>query len=202
MNRIAAVILAAGSSSRLGEPKQLLDLGGQPVLAHTLAAVRQTTLAPIYVVLGHAAAEIERRIDLTDIQVLHNPDHLSGQSSSVRVALDALPPDVAAVVFILGDQPLVEPAVIDRLAHAYRTEKAPIVQPNYREGRGNPVLIARAHFDELAQVSGDTGARPLLQKHRDAVFLVDATEFARPDDIDTREDYERIQRAFSVKQRA
>jgi len=200
MSRIAAVILAAGSSSRLGEPKQLLDLGGRPVLAHTLAAVRRTALAPIYVVLGHAAAEIEQRVDLRDVQTIHNPDYLTGQSSSVRVALDAVPSDVDAVVFILGDQPLVEPAVIDRLAYAYRTENAPIIQPNYREGRGNPVLIARSLFNELAEVIGDTGARPLIQRHRDAVFLVDATEFDRPDDIDTLDDYERILRTFSARQ--
>ncbi|HEX7101966.1 MAG TPA: nucleotidyltransferase family protein [Nitrolancea sp.] len=202
MSRIAAVILAAGSSSRLGEPKQLLDLGGQPVLAHTLAAVRRTSLTPRFIVLGHAADKIKQRIDLNGVETIFNPGFQSGQSSSVRVALDALPPDVDAAVFILGDQPLVEPAVIDRLARAYRAENAPIIQPNYREGRGNPVLIARALFSELAQVNGDTGARPLIQRHREAVFLVDATEFARPDDIDTREDYDRVQRAFSVKQRA
>jgi molybdenum cofactor cytidylyltransferase len=202
MSRIAAVILAAGSSSRLGEPKQLLDLGGEPVLGHTLAAVRRTSLAPRYIVLGHAAEEIKQRIDLTGVETIFNPDYRSGQSSSVRVALDVLPSDVDAVVFVLGDQPLVESTVIDRLASAYRAENAPIIQPNYHEGRGNPVLIARVLFSELAQVDGDTGARPLIQRHRDAVFLVDATEFERPDDIDTREDYNRIQRAFSVKPRA
>jgi len=199
MSRIAAVILAAGSSSRLGEPKQLLDIGGQPVLAHTLAAVRQTSLAPLFVVLGHAADEIEQRIDLHEVQMIHNLDYSSGQSSSVRAALHVLPPDVDAVVFILGDQPLVAPAVIERLADAYGTGNASIIQPNYREGRGNPVLISRALFEELAQITGDTGARPLIQRHRDAIHLVDVTAFSRPDDIDTREDYERIQRAFSAR---
>lgn len=202
MSRIAGVILAAGSSSRLGDPKQLLDLGGLPVLAHTLIAVRQTALTPVFIVLGHTADEITRRIDLRDVQVIHNPDYLSGQSSSVRAALGALPSDVDAVIFILGDQPLIEPAVIDRLADSYRTERAPIVQPNYREGRGNPVLVARSLFDELAQITGDTGARPLIQRHRNSVRLVDATEFSRPDDIDTREDYERIQRAFGLRPHA
>jgi molybdenum cofactor cytidylyltransferase len=199
MSRIAGVILAAGSSSRFGEPKQLLDLGGRPVLAHTLAAVRQTSLDPLAIVLGHAAAEIAQHVNVRDVQTIHNPDYQSGQSSSVRAALAALADDVDAVVFILGDQPLVEPAVIDRLVSAYRTEHALIVQPKYREGRGNPVLIARSFFTELAGVTGDTGARPLIQHHRDAVRLVDATEFSRPDDIDTREDYENILRAFAAR---
>jgi molybdenum cofactor cytidylyltransferase len=202
MSRIAGVILAAGSSSRLGEPKQLLNLGGQPVIAHTVAAVRQTSLAPLFIVLGHAADEMKLRVDLSGVQPIHNPDYATGQSSSVRVALDALQPDIEAVVFILGDQPLVEPVVIDRLAAAFQETEAPIVQPNYREGRGNPILIARELFKELAQITGDTGARPLLQRHRDAVQLVDVTEFERPDDIDTREDYERIQRAFTLRSRA
>jgi molybdenum cofactor cytidylyltransferase len=199
MSRIAGVILAAGSSSRLGEPKQLLDLGGRPVLAHTLAAVRQTSLDPLAIVLGHAAAEIEQRVDLRDVQTIHNPDYQSGQSSSIRAALAALSDDIDGVVFILGDQPLVEPAVIDRLVRAFRTEDAPIVQPKYHEGRGNPVLIARSLFSELAEVTGDTGARPLIQRHHDAVRLVDATEFSRPDDIDTREDYENILREFAAR---
>jgi molybdenum cofactor cytidylyltransferase len=199
MSRVAGVILAAGTSSRLGSPKQLLDLGGKPVLAHTLAAVRQTTLDPIIVVLGHESERIAASVDLDQVQMIYNPDYLAGQSSSVRAVLDVLPLDVAAIVFVLGDQPLVQPAVIERLASAFRQDLPNIVQPSYREGRGNPVLISRALFDELAQISGDTGARPLIERHRGQVRLVDVSEYSRPDDIDTREDYERILRDFEER---
>jgi len=200
MSRVAGVILAAGTSSRLGSPKQLLDLGGKPVLAHTIAAVKQTTLDPIIVVLGHEAERIAARVDLDQRETIHNPAYLTGQSSSVRTVLDVLPPDVAAIVFILGDQPLVEPIVIERMASTFRQDQPVIVQPRYREGRGNPVLFSRALFGELAQLTGDTGARPLLERHREQVRLVNVSEYARPDDIDTREDYERIQRDFEARQ--
>ena len=200
MSRVAGVILAAGTSSRLGTPKQLLDLGGKPVLAHTLAAVQRTTLEPIIVVLGHEAGEISSSVDLSQVQTLLNPDYRTGQSSSVRAALTVLPSDVAAVLFILGDQPLVEPAVIERIVGAYQHDRPIIVQPKYGEGRGNPVLIDRTLFGELAELTGDTGARPIIDRHRDQVQLVDASEYHRPDDIDTLEDYERIRRAFEAQQ--
>ncbi|HVB63281.1 MAG TPA: nucleotidyltransferase family protein [Nitrolancea sp.] len=199
MSRVAGVILAAGTSSRLGSPKQLLDLGGKPVLAHTLAAVRQTTLDPIIVVLGYEAERIAASVDLEQVETIYNPDYLSGQSSSVRTALGALPLDVAAVLFILGDQPLVEPVVIERLTSAFRQDPPIIVQPKYREGRGNPVLISRELFNELNELTGDTGARPLIDRYREQVQLVDVSEYGRPDDIDTREDYERIRRDFEER---
>lgn len=200
MNRVAVVILAAGSSSRLGSAKQLLDLGGRPVLAHTLAAVRRSSIEPVFVVLGHEAERIVAGLDLDATEICLNPDYRSGQSSSVRAAVRALPADVAAAIFVLGDQPLVEPAVIARLARSYSESPAPIIQPRYREGRGNPVLIARALFAELAELTGDAGARPLLARHADQVRLIDATAFPRPDDIDTLEDYQRLKQQFNSKQ--
>ncbi|HEX3723093.1 MAG TPA: nucleotidyltransferase family protein [Nitrolancea sp.] len=199
MSRVAGVILAAGTSSRLGSPKQLLDLGGTPVLAHTVAGVRNTTLDPIIVVLGHASEQIAATVDLSAEQTIVNADYRTGQSSSVRAALSAIADDVDGVLFILGDQPLVEPAVIEQLIDAFQQGHNPIVQPRYREGRGNPVLIGRSLFAELAEVGGDTGARPLIERHREQVRLVDVSEHSRPDDIDTLEDYLRIQRAFDAR---
>jgi molybdenum cofactor cytidylyltransferase len=200
VSRIAGVILAAGTSSRLGSPKQLLDLGGKPVLAHTLAALQQTELEPIIVVLGHEADQIAASVDLSQVQTIFNPEYRTGQSSSVRAAVAALPPDIDAVLFLLGDQPLVEPAVIERLTFAYYQDQPLIVQPKYREGRGNPVMISRSLFGALAELTGDTGARPLIEQHRDQVRLVDVSEHSRPDDIDTHEDYERIRRDFEARQ--
>ena len=199
MSRIAAAVLAAGTSSRLGTPKQLLDLGGKPVLALTIEAIRQSTLEPILVVLGHERQRIEQAVDLSHAIVIGNPDFASGQSSSVRAAVMAIPDDVDAVVFVLGDQPLVDPAVIDALADAHRRHRASIAQPRYAEGRGNPVLIARELFDELLEVTGDTGARPLLERHRDQITLVDVSDRRRPDDIDTLADYEALKEQFETR---
>jgi molybdenum cofactor cytidylyltransferase len=189
VSRIAAAILAAGSSSRLGTPKQLLDLDGQPVLTHTLAAVRRSSTDPVLVVLGHERARIAQSVDLSQIMVVENPDYASGQSTSMQVAVRSLPEDVEAVVFVLGDQPLVDPSVIDALVGSRQTNGAPIIQPRYAEGRGNPVLIGREMFEELLEITGDTGARPLLERNRDRLVLVDVSNKRRPDDIDTMDDY-------------
>jgi molybdenum cofactor cytidylyltransferase len=202
VSRIAAVILAAGTSSRLGRPKQLLDLGRRPILRHTVDAVRRSSLDPIFVVLGHERERIAASVDLSEVVEVNNPDFASGQSSSVRAAIRELPDDVDAAVFLLGDQPLVAPEVIDILAAARREQSASIAQPRYAEGRGNPVLFGREHFAELSQLTGDVGARPLLERYRDQLVLVDASGHHRPDDIDTVEDYERVKCAFDCGQGA
>lgn len=200
MSRIAAAILAAGTSSRLGTPKQLLDLGGQPVLAHTLAAVRQSSVDIILVILGYQREQIEQRVDLSGTTVLDNQDYASGQSSSVRCAVEKVPNDVDALVFILGDQPLVEPKVIDALVKAHRENHVKIAQPVYAEGRGNPILIGRELFPELDRLRGDQGARPLLHEHRDIVVTVDVSDYHRPSDVDTPDDYKALKREFSMRQ--
>ena len=200
MSRVAAAILAAGTSSRLGTPKQLLNLDGQPVLSHTLNAVRQSRVDLILVALGHEQARIEQLVDLSGATIVTNPDYAEGQSTSVVALVRELPQDVDAVVFVLGDQPLVEPAAIDALIDAYRSDGATIIQPRYAEGRGNPILIAREYFPELLDLTGDVGARPVLERHRDQITLVDVSSFSRPGDIDTTEDFEAIQRQYRQRQ--
>jgi len=192
MGRIAGVILAAGASRRLGRPKQLLPLGGRPLLSLTLAAARQTRLDPLLIILGHAAEEIRRQVDLTGLTVIENPSYSEGLSTSVRLAVQHLPDHIEAVVFLLGDQPCLEPAIVNRLLETFCRERSAIVQPCYAEGPGHPVLLSRALFPELERLSGDTGARPVLQRHATEVHLVDVREFHRPNDLDTWEDYERL----------
>jgi len=196
MSRIAAAILAAGTSSRLGTPKQLLELGGRPVLAHTVDAVKQSGADLILVALGHEQARIQASVDLDGVTVVSNPRYADGQSTSVVALVCELPKDVDAAVFVLGDQPLVEPAVIDALIDAYRTAAAAIAQPRYEEGRGNPILISRDFFSELLEVRGDVGARPILERHREQVRLVDVSTHSRPADIDTMDDFESIQEQY------
>ncbi len=194
--RVAGVILAAGQASRLGAAKQLLPIGGRPLLAHALDAARRAGLAPIVLVLGHEADAIIRHVDHAGTEVVRNPDYAQGQSTSVRAGVAALPPDVDAVIFLLGDQPGVDPDVLRRLVAARAEERASIAQPRYAEGPGNPVLFGREWFPALLALTGDAGARPLLAAHRAAVRRVDARDRHRPEDIDTWEDYERVRRAL------
>lgn len=192
MGRVAGVVLAAGSATRLGGRKQLLPLAGRPLLAHVLAAARRASLDPVLVVLGAGGSEVARQVDLSGFTVVQNPAYLEGQSTSVRAAVAALPVDVDAAVFLLGDQPEVDHEVVARLVARFRDDAAPIIQPRYAEGRGNPVLIARRFFPELLELVGDAGARPLLRRHADLVTVVEAADLHRPDDVDTPEDYERV----------
>ncbi len=189
---IWGVILAAGSSSRLGRAKQLLPLGDRPVLAHTIANALAASLAGVIVVLGHTADVIRAQIDFGPALVALNDRYAEGQSTSLHAGVAALPPDAAAALFILGDQPLIGPAVHEALIAAYRRTGAPIVQPSYDGQRGNPVLLARALFPELLQVTGDQGARNVIRAHAAEVVAVPIPGTTPTDDLDTEEDYQRL----------
>ncbi len=198
-HRIAAVVLAAGGSTRLGQPKQLLELGGVPLLEHVLRTVRQTAVDERFVVLGHAADAVRRRTPLDGFQVINNPDYADGQSTSIVAAVNSIPDDISAVVFVLGDQPLQVSEVINRLAESYRNNPTPIIQPQYHEGPGNPVLIDRTLFPELVTLRGDTGARPVLRERRDEIRRIDCSQWLRPVDVDTLDDYQRVKEDYESR---
>lgn len=193
--RVAGIVLAAGRSSRLGRPKQLLDLDGLPLVAHAVAAANGSVLDPVIVVLGNAAAEIAAVIPAGRHEVVTNPRFADGQATSMQAGLAAIPPDAAAVLFLLGDQPAVTPAHIDALVDRFRATGAPVVQARFGGEPGNPVLVSRALFPELAAVSGDEGARSVVRAHRDAIAWVDF-DGPVPRDVDTGEDYEALLREW------
>lgn len=194
---IAAVVLAAGRSTRLGRPKQLLSLGDKPLLAYVLRRVRQASVDRRSIVLGHASDEIEQAVDLSGFEILRNPHHRDGQSTSVRTAVERLRDEVSAIIFVLGDQPLLASAVIDQIADSYRESPAKIIQPRFAEGPGNPVLIDHALFDELSQLTGDTGARPILREQQELIRFIECSQYHRPADVDTWEDYERLKQYYA-----
>ncbi len=197
--RIAAVVLAAGGSTRLGEPKQLVSLGCQPVLAHVLETVRDASVDERFVVLGHEILAVQQSVDSSGFQVIENPEYALGQSTSVVAAVGHMPEDIGAIIFVLGDQPLQSLTVIDRIANSWRADPAPIIQPEYQEGPGNPVLFDRKLFSSLLELTGDTGARPILKANRDMIRRVDCTDYNRPLDVDTREDVEKLRAVWSER---
>lgn len=194
MNRagtVAAVVLAAGASTRLGQPKQLAPIAGRPALAYTLDALRASRVGQIVLVLGHAADEIASALDLSDVTVVRNDGYREGQSTSVRVGIKALGDDVAAALMVVGDQPFLAPSVVDAVLHAYEETGGPFIVPVYAGEWGNPVLLARGTWPLLDNLTGDTGARPILRKHIDMVLEVPVPG-ALPEDIDTPDDYARL----------
>jgi len=184
--RSAALILAAGASSRFGSPKALARLDGRPILEHVLDAVREAGIDRIVVVLGQAAEEIEAGVEWVDEQVVRNPDprHLSSSLQVGMDAIEALDPPVESVIVALGDQPRTRPEVIHALLVAARGADRPVIVPRYAGGGGaNPVLLRRAAFDLVDEASGDQGLGPVLAERADLVLEV-AVDGTNPD-VDT-----------------
>jgi molybdenum cofactor cytidylyltransferase len=194
--RVAAVVLAAGASSRLAGdlPKQLLPWPPHSTLAgHAVdMALHAATIDEVVVVTGHRADEVQAALGDRPARCVFNPAWQAGQSSSVAAAVQTLAPDVSAAVFLLADQPSIQAATIDRLVERHRQTLAPVVAPIYQGGqRGNPVLFDRRTFPELLALQGDTGGRPLIQRYGPQVEPV-AIDTPMPLGIETMADYRRM----------
>ncbi|MBK9020874.1 MAG: NTP transferase domain-containing protein [Sulfuritalea sp.] len=185
--RVAALVLAAGSSRRMAGNNKLL----QPVAGVPMVAARQcgAGLAQrgMVVVTGYAADAVRASLVGLDLEFAHNAEHETGMASSLRAGLQALPADTDAVVVVLGDMPFVSAAHIDRLIAAFDPARGNIVVPMKDGRRGNPILWPREFFGEMQQVQGDVGARELLQRHADRVDVVTFDDDAIFADVDTPE---------------
>ncbi|RIK40997.1 MAG: hypothetical protein DCC58_13115 [Chloroflexi bacterium] len=186
--RVAVLVLAAGLSRRFGATKQLQRLSGRPLLERTLDVARYSALEPKLVVLGAAADAIRAEVRLDDFEVVENAQFAEGQATSLAAGLVALPADIDGVVVMLGDQPLVRPWQIERLAAEFVPGEHAAVRPVYADGPGNPVLLARELFAELAALRGDIGARDVLRRHAARVHDVPFPHQPTPRDVDTPED--------------
>jgi molybdenum cofactor cytidylyltransferase len=191
---IAAIVLAAGASTRMGRQKLTLPMPDGRVLVRL--AVEQVLAAGLdetVVVLGGDAEAVSAVLAGLPVRTVANPRYAEGQSTSLRAGLDALRPGTEAVVIALGDQPLPDPGVVRRLVAAFRETGRPIVVPVYRDGRGNPVLFGSALFDELRAVTGDQGGRGVIAGDPDRVAEI-PVDAPMPTDIDTPQDYEAARR--------
>jgi molybdenum cofactor cytidylyltransferase len=189
---ISGIVLAGGTSSRLGQPKQLMDLGGRPVLQYVLEAGAAAGLDELVVVLGHRAEDVAAALSLPPAaRTVVNPDYATGQASSMRTGLAAASPSAQAALLLLGDQPAMRPADIRAVMDAYRSGAGPIVQGSYRGEPGHPVLFDRSVWPDLLAVEGDRGARDLIKSHPDWVVRVHLDADV-PADLDTMEDYEHL----------
>jgi molybdenum cofactor cytidylyltransferase len=190
---ISCVVLAAGISSRLGSPKQLLDLDGVPVLQHVLAAVDAAACDEIVVVLGHEAARIAAAVALpARARIVLNDRFAEGQSTSLLAGLEAVDEAAEAALIVLGDQPRVPPSAYEAVLSSW-DGVSDVVRPLYDGVPGHPVLIARRAFGNFGNLTGDTGARAITDRPGVEVREVNLPGPA-PVDIDTHEDYEALRR--------
>lgn len=186
---VAGLVLAAGRSTRMGECNKLLQtVRGEPLVRHAVKAQLASRAAPVLVVTGHQAAEVRAALAGLDVAFVDNPDFATGLSSSVRAGLRALPDDVPGAVVSLGDMPNVTPQVINRLAEAFADRPdALAVVPTLFGQRGNPALLSRALFPAVERLSGDQGARRLLDAAGESVVEVPLDDPAIAIDVDTPE---------------
>jgi molybdenum cofactor cytidylyltransferase len=182
--RVGGLVLAAGEGSRFGATKQLAPLAGRPLLEHALAAV--AALSPRVVVLGHAAQEILAAVDLQGAEPVVCDGWREGQAASLRCGVAALG-DVDAAVVVLGDQPRITPAAVDRVAAAAGAEAA---RAAYAGRPGHPVLLGRGLLDRVGELRGDVGFRELLDGA--SIREVEVGGLADPTDIDTQEELARL----------
>jgi 2-haloacid dehalogenase len=195
---ISGLILAAGTSSRLGRPKQLLELGGRPLLQLVIDAAAGAGLDEVVVVLGHEAARVEAALEFPPAaRVLVNADYLEGQSTSLRAGLDALSEASDAAVILLGDQPGVSSSMIRRAVTTFHSSGGPVVRARFADVPGHPVVVARSQWDRWRNLSGDAGARLLMESHSERVVELELGPEALAD-VDTWADYEDLTRGESA----
>ena len=180
---ISGVVLAAGSGSRFGGTKQLAELRGRPLVQHPIDALSSAGVGEIVVVTGHDAEAVEEAVRLPPHgRSVRNPDHASGQASSLAAGLHALAKDSEAAIVLLADQPGVTDSEVRVLVDAFRRSRSRIVRIAYVDGPG-PALLSREVYAEAGHLHGDTGARALMASHPDWVEEVEVP-FAAPPDID------------------
>lgn len=199
--RIAAIVLAAGRSSRMGLHKLLLSLGNRPLVAHVVAAACGSQADPVLVVVGHDAGRVGAALSPDRFRVVENPDYAEGMATSLRAGIAAVPPASAGAIILLADQPLVTAELLDRLITAASADRDAFVAAAYDGRRASPVYFPSRSFPELEAVEGDEGGRSVLARHPDRVRLVECGDIASALDIDRPEDYERVREAWEAWRR-
>ncbi len=189
---VSGIILAAGTSSRMGRPKQLLEYKGKSFLQTIIDTARSSILDDIIVVIGYEKELILQQIDFSGVRIIENEHHAEGQSSSIKAGVSALPENCDAALFLLSDQPLITSGLIRTLIKYYRKTGAGIIVPVKDGRRGNPVLMDRKLFEDLKEIKGDTGGRSLFDRYKQNLECLEVAEMGIHIDIDTPDDYRQL----------
>jgi molybdenum cofactor cytidylyltransferase len=189
---IAAVVLSAGESRRMGRPKALLPVGEIFFLEKIVKSLQQTKVGKIFVVLGHNAEAIEAKIRHLPVTVVQNPDYARGQLSSLHAAIRVLENEkIDGILVHLVDHPFIDPILVDRMIERFYDSKKSIAVPTFKGRRGHPVIFSRRLFPELLGAPLDQGAKPVVRAHAGDTLEVEAGDEGILLDIDTPEDYRR-----------
>jgi molybdenum cofactor cytidylyltransferase len=189
---VSAIVVAAGLSTRMGEPKQLLPYRKHTVIEQIVSVLLKCPLDEVVVVTGHERQAIEAKLAAWPVRPVLNPNYQAGEMlSSVQCGLSALGPDVRAALIVLGDQPQLEAVVVRQLVEAYQEVRAGLVIPSFHMRRGHPILIDRAYWQEILGLDPDKTLRDVISTHADEILYVAVETDSVLRDIDTPEEYQR-----------
>lgn len=192
---VAAVVLAAGMSRRMGTPKQLLRMGSETILERTLNNVRASNVSEIILVLGYAADDVRKTVATQGLKVVINPDYQQGMGTSLRSGLAAISVGATAALIVLADQPGVSSETLNRLIEGHQEHKPQVIIPMYQGFRGNPVLLDRSVFAEVQALKGDIGCRGIFGDHTEDILKLPVDDPGILLDIDSQDDLESLHAA-------
>ncbi|MFB7641516.1 nucleotidyltransferase family protein [Peribacillus butanolivorans] len=203
MVKVGAVILAAGMSTRMGKPKLLLPLNGQPLFKYALKATVDVSLQPIVLIAGHYIEEIRHYThDLEGIEIIYNQNYANGMASSLKLGIQAVKKDVDAVMVFLADQPLVSKSIVQILIDHYKAHKHEgirIVRSKYKEDLGHPILFDAELFNEFDSIDGDQGGKEIIKKYTQLTKVISFDNQMWGMDVDTPEDYLKMKKYFDLE---
>ena len=198
MSKLAVLLLAAGSSSRMGVPKQLLKWNNTTLLNHAINTVKQISKNEIVLVLGAHYDDINSKVDANNISVIYNENWEKGLGNSIaygiKFIIESLP-DIDSVLIMLADQPLIDSSYLNKMIENYQLNPDKIICTSYQNKRlGVPAIFNKTKFEELSKLNHDKGAKDLLNMNPENILFLDGTDLIS--DIDTIEDYETLYKRF------
>jgi len=186
---ISAILLAAGQSKRMGEPKQLMRFGQSTIVEQAIDNLLGSIVNELIVVLGHRAEEVRGLITTRPVRLAVNPDYQQGMSTSIIAGLNLVDSRARAVMLALGDQPFIDSQTINRLIDGFNNHDKGIVIPTYQSKRGHPIIFAMKYRKQLLELKGDVGARQLIQENPEDILEVVVDCEGILVDIDTVDSY-------------